>query len=151
MWSYRWRRRCGVKVCALRTKEPVGVETKREKVAADGNVFVSKTVVLGTKKTGQISGPVFGQICVANMKGIFHSDLIRRVLARDRKQARFWHKFFRFWNLVVTKNGHKIQLGACLLPVVQLLDRQGDRNRETTIVYKFGRVPHPRVLHTPAR
>ena len=31
-WSYRWRRRCGVKMCALRTKEPVPLEEKREKV-----------------------------------------------------------------------------------------------------------------------
>ena len=32
VWCHRWRRRCGVKVGALRTKEPLDLATKQEKV-----------------------------------------------------------------------------------------------------------------------
>ena len=31
VWCHRWRRRCGAKITFLRTKEPLALETKREK------------------------------------------------------------------------------------------------------------------------
>ena len=60
MWSYRWRRRCGVKMCALRTKEPVPLETKREKVGHFRKLLWPQNLGFGAPKAGQVLGQFSG-------------------------------------------------------------------------------------------